>query len=88
MPKAIIYLISPQATDRFLNNIKQMTENHNSEQQMQILLMLSLDEWKLLLLSRFSGSTHCLNRFPRPPGKFLSMFYETLTLCLSIMLSS
>ena len=50
MPKAIMYLVSPQATDRFLNNIKQMTKNHNSEQQMQILLMLSLDEWKLLLL--------------------------------------
>ena len=50
MPKAIMYLVSPQATDRFLNNIKQMTKNHNSEQQMQSLLMLSLDEWKLLLL--------------------------------------
>ena len=59
MPKAIIYLISPQATDRFLNNIKQMTENHNSEQQMQILLMLSLDEWKLLLLSRLSRVRLC-----------------------------
>ena len=58
MPKAIIYL-SPQATDRFLNNIKQMTENHNSEQQMQILLMLSLDEWKLLLLSHLSRVRLC-----------------------------
>ena len=66
MPKAIMYLVSPQATDRFLNNIKQMTKNHNSEQQMQILLMLSLDEWKLLLLLLLLSRLSCVRLCATP----------------------